>query len=76
MLVGTIIVIGLIGGYFQIQLFSNMEGNGVRNVFFSAWVVDPSSLNEKGMYYRKAIFICWVLVILLIFIILALHRID
>jgi uncharacterized RDD family membrane protein YckC len=68
-LVGFIIVIGVVGGYFQLMLFSNLEKKDIANVFFGAWVFKSENLNEKGQYYRKAIFVCWLLVIILVFII-------
>ena len=31
------------------------------------WILDPEVLNEKGKYYRKAIFVCWALMAVIIF---------
>ncbi len=65
-LIIAVIIIGLVGGYFQLMLFSNLDKRDNGNIFFGAWVFNPDALNEKGKYYKKVIFIYWALVIVLV----------
>jgi hypothetical protein len=65
-LVGIIITIGFVGGYFQIMLFSNLKNKDFLNIFMGAWVANPKNLTEKGKFYRKKIFICWFLIIIMV----------
>lgn len=65
-LIGTIIVTGFVGGYYQLMLLSNLKKKDSSNIFFASWVFSPNNLNELGKYYRKKIFICWFIVFVLI----------
>lgn len=68
-LVVITITIGFVGGYFQIMLFSNLKYKDFSNIFLGAWVAKPENLTENGKLYRKKIFICWFLIIIVVSII-------
>ncbi|MBT3017331.1 MAG: hypothetical protein KME63_16455 [Candidatus Thiodiazotropha sp. (ex Clathrolucina costata)] len=60
-----IIVIGIVGGYYQLMLFSTLEDKSVGNIFFGKWVFSPESIGKEALRYRRAIFVCWAIVIVL-----------
>ena len=66
-----IVIIGLVGGYYQVMLFSQLKDHTFNNLFFGEWVFNSDNLTEEGKRYRKAIFICWAIVVILIFLIRA-----
>lgn len=66
---GLIICTGFVGGYFVLMLISNLEKQTFSTIFCGEWILDPDVLNEKGKYYRKAIFGCWILIAIAIFIV-------
>jgi hypothetical protein len=66
----VVIIIGLIGGYFQLMIFANLRKKNTANILFGSWVFNPDNLNEQGKFYRKAIFVCWLLGIALVVFIL------
>ncbi len=65
-LVILVIAVGLIGGVFQLMLFSNLEDARPTSIFLGGWVFDPNVLNSKGKHYRKLIFYCWGLIVFLV----------
>lgn len=66
LLISMIIMIGFVGGYFQIMLFSNLKNKDFSNIFMGAWVLNSENLTEKGKFYRKKIFICWLLIVAIV----------
>lgn len=58
-LIAIVIVLGIIGFYFQIMLVGNWKEKSMGNIFFGEWVFNKNYLNKKGFFYRKAMFVCW-----------------
>jgi len=65
-LILSIVVIGLLGGYILLQVIFNLNSLSGADLFFGAWVFDPNRLNNKGKKYRRALFIYWLIVIFII----------
>ncbi len=74
MLIATVIMLGIIGFYFQIMLVENLKEKNISNIFFGQWVFNKNSLNKKGLFYRKAMFVCWGLALLLVMLIVNLQN--
>ena len=66
----VIIFIGVVGGYFQLQMFSHFKEHGTVNVFSGAWIFDEDLLTDDGKKYRSKIIICWLIVAVLAFFIM------
>jgi hypothetical protein len=58
-LIGLLILAGLIGGFFQLMILSNVKDINAADGMFGRWVFNPENLNPAGRFYRKAIFVCW-----------------
>ena len=58
-LIALLILAGLVGGFFQLMIFSSMKDINAADGMFGRWVFNPENLNATGRFYRKAIFVCW-----------------
>lgn len=65
-LIGAIILIGIVGGYYQLMLFNNLKNKDSSNILFASWVFNSDNLNESGKEYRRKLFICWLLAFIII----------
>lgn len=68
-LIGSIILIGIVGGCYQLMLFACLKKQSASTLFFGEWVFNPDVLNDKGKYYRKVILACWLLGIAILIVI-------
>ena len=59
------IVLGLIGGYWQIQMMSNLKAHGQVGVWFGRWVFHPEYFNPVGQSYRRKIIGAWIVALLM-----------
>lgn len=66
LLVGIVIAVGFVGGYFQLQIFANSKPEKVGSVWLGGWVFHPEYLEKEGQIYRKRVIACWAVVLLLI----------
>ena len=65
-LIVLIIILGFIGGYYQLMLFGDLKKGKFSDIFLGAWLFSADNLTEKGKFYRRRIFICWGWAVMLI----------
>lgn len=66
--IALIVIIGLIGGYFQLMLYSHLDKHTVGSIFFGSWLYNKENLNNVAKSYRKKIILCWLIAIFLLMI--------
>lgn len=64
--VAIIIVISLVGGYYQHQIIAHMKEGKRISALVGGWLFYPEYLDETGKAYRKKIIGCWVVIMLMI----------
>lgn len=56
----------LLAAYYQVQIYSNLKiGKGV-SVFTGGWMFHPEYLEKDGQRYRKKLFMCFTVFLLLV----------
>ena len=66
LLVATFIVIGFVGGYYLLQMYSNSKEGKLFSIFTGGWLFHPEYLKENGLIYRKKLIGCLVLGVFLV----------
>ena len=61
LLFGTIIVIGFLGGYYQLQMLGYLKDGCSANCWMWGWLYNLECLKEDGMPFRKKLLICYVI---------------
>jgi hypothetical protein len=66
LLVAMIIIVGLVGGYYQLQIVAYLKEGKRTSAWSGGWVMHPEYLEKEGQQYRKKYLGCWLIAILLI----------
>ena len=66
LLVAMIVIVGLVGGYYQLQIVAYLKEGRRASVWFGGWLSHPEYLEKEGQQYRKKFLGCLIIAILLI----------
>ena len=65
-LILSIVVYTLIGGYIFLQIISNLKDASTSDVLFGVWLFDSNKLNSKGKLYKNILLVNWLLALVMI----------